>query len=96
MRVLIDYVERVAECRRLAKLYTRPEHWGHFLEMAETWEILLKHQQETSRRQTIALADRFRKVLYLSDIAAEEAAKDNNNESTAPRVPERTPSCASD
>ena len=81
MGIAVDYAERVAECRRLAKLYTRPQDWGHFLEMAKTWEILLKHQRETSR--TIALADRFRNVLFLSDIAAKGAAKDNNNERAA-------------
>jgi hypothetical protein len=43
----------------------------------------LKHQQETSRRQTIALADRFRKVLFLPDIAAKGSAKNNNNERAA-------------
>ncbi len=83
MGIAVDYAERVAECHWLATLYTRPDDWGHFLEMAETWEMLLKHQQETSRRQTIALADRFRKVLFLPDIAAKAAAKDNNNEMAA-------------
>lgn len=63
----IDYAQRAEECRRLAKLYQRPEDWGAFLEMAETWEMLLRHQQETARRQTIALGDRFRNVLFLSD-----------------------------
>jgi hypothetical protein len=83
MGIAVDYAERAAECRRLATLYTRPGDWGHFLEMAETWEMLFEHQQETSRRQTIALADRFRKVLFLPDIAAKGAAKDNNNEIAA-------------
>jgi PIN domain nuclease of toxin-antitoxin system len=88
----VDYSERAAECRRLAAQYTRAEHWAHFLEMAETWETLHRHQQEKlkqqeelkrqqeerkrqenlrqqeeSRLQTIALADRFRDVLFLSD-----------------------------
>jgi hypothetical protein len=38
MRHPVDYGERAEECRRLAKLCKRPEKWGHFLEMAETWE----------------------------------------------------------
>lgn len=79
----VDYAARAAESRRLATLYTRPEHWGHFLEMAATWEILLKYQQETSRWQTIAMADRFPKVLFLPDIVAKGAAKDNNHEIAA-------------
>ena len=84
--MVVDYAERAAECRRLAAQYTtRVEHWAHFREMAETWEMLHRHQQEKlkwreelkrqedlkqqeeSRLQTIALADRFRDVLFLSD-----------------------------
>ncbi len=48
--------------------------------MAETWQMLLKHQQERSRWHTIALAERFRNVLFLSDVAAITAAKQNDNE----------------
>lgn len=44
--VVVDYAHRAAECRRLAAQYTRAEHWAHFLEMAETWEMLHRHQQE--------------------------------------------------
>jgi hypothetical protein len=68
MRTAVDYAKRAEECRWLAKLAPRPEDWGHFLEMAETWEMLLKHQQERLRQQTIALADRFRSVLFPSDL----------------------------
>ena len=69
MQVTVDYAERAEGCRRLAKLCKEPEEWGHFLEMAETWEMLLRHQQDRSRWKTIALADRFRNVLFLSEIA---------------------------
>ena len=103
MGTAVDYAERAEECRRLAKIAPRAEDWGHFIEMAETWEMLLKHQQEKfarqqeqlaqqqeelkqqqeeSRLQTIALADRFRNVLFLSD-AAKPAAKENNDERAA-------------
>ena len=34
--------------------------------MAETWDMLGKHHQERGRRQTVALADRFRNVLFAS------------------------------
>jgi hypothetical protein len=78
MRTAVDYAKRADECRRLAKLAPRAEDWGHFLEMAETWEMLLKHQQERSRLQTIALGDRFRNVLFLSDIAPKRAEADDN------------------
>src|SRR5262249_6172404 len=111
----VDYAERAAECRRLATQYARPGDWAHFVEMAESWELLLRQQQqklkqqeelrreqelkqqeelkreqelkqqeelkreqelkqqeelkqEKSRLETIALADRFRNVLSLSDI----------------------------
>ncbi len=78
MRTAVDYAKRAEECRRLAKLAPRAEDWGHFLEMAETWEMLLKYRQEKARWQTIALADRFRNVLFLSDAAAQTPAKENN------------------
>ncbi len=83
--VVVDYAHRTAECRRLAAQYTRGQHWAHFLEMAETWEMLQRHQQERleqhkkqqefkqqqeeSRLKTIALADQFRDILLLSDTA---------------------------
>jgi hypothetical protein len=66
----------------VATQYTKPEHWGHFLEMAETWEMLLRHQQERSQ-QTIALADRFRNVLFLSDIAPKRPPEADNDEKAA-------------
>ena len=80
MRTAVDYAQRAAECRRLATQCTKPEHWGHFLEMAETWEMLLRYQQERSRWQTIALADRFRNVLFLSD---KTPAEESNSEKAA-------------
>ncbi len=83
MRTAVDYTERAAECRRLAKLYTRPEDWAHFLEMAEAWEMLFKHQQERSRLRTISLGDRFRNVLFLSDIAPKTPAEMDHNEQAA-------------
>ncbi len=83
MWTAVDYAERAAECRRLAAQYTKAEHWAHFLEMAETWEMLLGHQQERSRGQTIALADRFRNVLFLSDTAPKSPAEADNNEKAA-------------
>jgi hypothetical protein len=81
MGTAVDYGARATECRRLAGQYTRPEDWGHFLEMAETWEI--RHQQETSRSQTIALADRFREVLFLSDNLSKQSTKVDNDEKVA-------------
>jgi DNA anti-recombination protein RmuC len=125
MGAAVDYAARAEECRRLAKVYTRPEDWAHFIEMAETWEMLLKQQQEKlkqqqeklkqqqeklkqqqeklkqqqeelnqqqeklkqqqerSRLQTIALADQFRDVLFLSDIAAKPTAKENKSDRAA-------------
>jgi hypothetical protein len=69
MRTAIECSSHAEECRRLAKDSPRAEDWGHFLEMAETWELLSKHRQDRARRQTIALADRFRNVLFLLDAA---------------------------
>lgn len=78
MRRSVDYAERAEQCRRLAQLCNRAEDWAHFLEMAETWEMLLKHQQEKSRSETIALADRVRNVLLLSDEAKRPITDDEN------------------
>jgi hypothetical protein len=74
---MTDYKQRAEECRRLAKLTPRAEDWKHFLEMAETWELLLRQQQDRSRWQTIALGDRFRNVLFLSDVADSPPTADN-------------------
>jgi hypothetical protein len=35
-----DYRKNAENCRDLAKLTARSEHWAAFLEMAETWEKL--------------------------------------------------------
>jgi hypothetical protein len=52
MRIVVDYAQRAAECRRLAAEYTtKAEHWAHFSEMAETWEMLHGHQQEKLKYQ---------------------------------------------
>jgi hypothetical protein len=83
MRAAVDYTKRAEECHRLAKLSPRQEDSGHFLEMAESWEMLLKHQRERVRQQTIAFADRFRNVLFLSEVAANEPAEENNNETAS-------------
>ena len=40
-----NYQQRAGECRRLAKLSPKPEDWGHFLEMAETWDKLAALQE---------------------------------------------------
>ena len=79
----VDYAQRAEECRRLAKLCKRPEEWGHFLEMAETWEMLLGQQQERARRRTIALGDRFRNVLFLSGVLPKEPIETDNNDKAA-------------
>ncbi len=47
MRTATDCTYRAEECRRLAKLAGKPEDFGHFLEMAETWEWLAKQRQVT-------------------------------------------------
>jgi hypothetical protein len=108
--VVVDYVLHAAECRRLAAQHTtRVEHWAHFREMAETWEMLHRHQkeklkwreelkrdeefkrqqdelkqeQEKSRLETIALADQFRDILFLSDTASNGPEADNKEKAGA-------------
>ena len=55
MRTAVDYVERAEECRRLAKSRQRPEDWGAFLEMAETWQILGKLQEVRRRLKSAGI-----------------------------------------
>jgi hypothetical protein len=64
---MTDYKQREEECLRLARLSSKAEDWGHFVEMAKTWELLAGQQQDRLRWKTTALADRFRNVLFLSD-----------------------------
>jgi len=42
---LNNYKQRALECMRLAKLSGKAEDWGHFLEMAETWDKLAALQE---------------------------------------------------
>jgi hypothetical protein len=56
MRSVTDCKHRADECHKLANLAARPENWGHFLEMAQTWEILLRQRQhENQLAETVAL-----------------------------------------
>jgi hypothetical protein len=45
MRASTNFTGRAEECRRLAKLAVKPEDFGHFLEMAETWELLAEQRK---------------------------------------------------
>ena len=57
MSSVTDCKHRADECHKLANLAARPEDWGHFLEMAQTWEMLLKQRQhENQLAETLALA----------------------------------------
>jgi hypothetical protein len=41
MRDVAEYRKRAEDCRQQAlKLATQSDQWGHFLEMAQTWEQL--------------------------------------------------------
>jgi hypothetical protein len=52
MRDVAEYRKRAEDCRQQAlKLATQPDHWGHFLEMAQTWEQLA-NLHELSQRLT--------------------------------------------
>jgi hypothetical protein len=55
MRTAVDHVERAEKCRRLAKSRQRPEDWGAFLEMAETWETLGKLQELRRRLKSAGI-----------------------------------------
>ena len=55
MRTAVDYAQRATECRRLASECRNSEHWGHFSEMAETWEQLGKLQQLSRRLKSAGI-----------------------------------------
>jgi hypothetical protein len=58
MRTATDCKIRAEECRKLAKIATRPEDRAHFGEMAETWELLAKQREdEIQFTKTLALAE---------------------------------------
>ena len=57
MRASTDCTSRAEECRRVGKLAAKPEDWQHFLEMAETWDILTKQRSSDKLAETWALAD---------------------------------------
>ena len=46
---MTDYRQCAEECLRLAKLAPKPEDWGHFLEMAQTWEKLASLHELSQR-----------------------------------------------
>jgi hypothetical protein len=67
MRTAVECLERAQECRRLSKLCSKPEAWAHFLEMAQTWDMLATQRQERLLRgETSAL------VLLLTKSAPEK------------------------
>jgi hypothetical protein len=56
----LNYEQRAEECRRLAKVAARPEDWGHFLEMSQTWDLLAALRQNKLNK-TFALAQAIAK-----------------------------------
>lgn len=65
MHTTVDYAQRAQECRRLAKLAPKTEDWGHFLEMAETWELLLSINR-TGRADKQSLSQTGFEMFYFS------------------------------
>jgi organic radical activating enzyme len=57
MRASTNFTGRAEECRRLAKLAVKPEDFGHFLEMAETWELLAKQREADKQVADEQVAD---------------------------------------
>jgi hypothetical protein len=50
MRDIAEYRKRAEDCRQQAlKLATQPDQWGHFLEMAQTWEQLADLHELTGK-----------------------------------------------
>jgi hypothetical protein len=57
MRTATDCTDRAEECRKLAKQAPRAEDWGHFLEMAQTWEMLATQRPSDRLTETWTLAE---------------------------------------
>lgn len=68
MRTVAECKERAEECHRQARLGADRRDWGHFEEMAQTWDMLARHARDRLRWKTTALADQFRNVLSLSEV----------------------------
>jgi hypothetical protein len=50
MRDVAGYRRRAEDCRQQAlKLATQSDQWGHFLEMAQTWEQLADLHELTGK-----------------------------------------------
>ena len=50
MRDVAEYRKRAEDCRQQAlKLATQSDRWGHFLEMAQTWEQLADLRELSER-----------------------------------------------
>jgi hypothetical protein len=54
MRTVAECKERAEGCRRLAILGADRRDWGHFEEMAQTWDMLARQKQEKLRSKTAA------------------------------------------
>ena len=71
MRTSTDCTSRAEECRRLAKLAVKADDFGHFLEMAETWELLAKQRKSTEQ---VAAEQTAGKQVTDEQTAAEQVA----------------------
>jgi hypothetical protein len=71
MRTSTDCTSRAEECRRLAKLAVKAEDFGHFLEMAETWELLAKQRKSAEQ---VAVEHTAGKQVTDEQTAAEQVA----------------------
>jgi hypothetical protein len=73
MRASTNFTGRAEECRRLAKLAVKPEDFGHFLEMAETWELLAKQRKAEKQVADEQVSD---KEIADEEVADEEVANE--------------------
>ena len=71
MRTSTDCTSRAEECRRLAKLAVKAEDFGHFLEMAETWELLAKQRKADKQLADKQVAD---EQVADEEVAAQQVA----------------------
>lgn len=75
MRAATDCIHHAKECRRLAKLAVKPEDFKHFVEMAETWELLAKQRKADEQITDEQITDEEVGDEQIAKIAAEQVAE---------------------
>jgi hypothetical protein len=93
---MTDYKERAEECRKLAKMAVKSEDCGHFLEMAQTWELLAEQRQSDTQKltETMALAEGIARQNIRSALIVGHQRLDSGKRRLSPTRPREIPQLA--